>query len=102
MEEIREALERAKASDPAAIERDLRARRRIDSRPSRLPTTDAPIQELELNASYLQSKRIIAHDHTEPQTTFFDMLRTQVVYAMDQKGWNVLGVTSVRPPLIWR
>jgi protein-tyrosine kinase len=98
MEEIREALERAKAGDPATVERDLRSRRRIDSRPGRLPATpDARIQEFELNADHLKSERIIAHDHTEPQTTFFDMLRTQVVHAMDLKEWKVLGVTSPTP-----
>ena len=96
MEEIREALERAKASDSAAVER--RARRRIESRPGRLPATaDARIQEFELNADHLRSKRIIAHDHTEPQTTSFDMLRTQVVHTMDLKGWKILGVTSPTP-----
>ncbi|MFY9894943.1 MAG: CpsD/CapB family tyrosine-protein kinase [Xanthobacteraceae bacterium] len=98
MEEIREALERAKASDPLAIEqRDARARRRIESRPVRLPTIDAPIQEFEINTTHLQSKRIIAHDHTEPQSTSFDMLRTQVLQSMDQKDWKILGVTSPTP-----
>lgn len=98
MEEIREALERAKASDPLAIEqRDARARRRIESRPVRLPTIDAPIQEFEINTTHLQSKRIIAHDHTEPQSTSFDMLRTQVLQSMDQKDWKILGITSPTP-----
>ena len=98
MEEIREAIERAKASDPIAVEqRDTRARRRIESRPGRLPTTDPRIQEFEINAAHLQSKRIIAHDHTEPQSTHFDMLRTQVLQSMDQKDWKIVGVTSPTP-----
>jgi protein-tyrosine kinase len=98
MEEIREALERAKASNPIAVEqRDARARQRSESRPVSLPTIDAPIQEFEINTAHLQSQRIIAHDHTVPQSTSFDMLRTQVLQSMDQKDWKILGVTSPTP-----
>ena len=98
MEEIRTALERAKASHPLAVEQgEAQARRQIESRPSRLPTTDARIQEFEINAAHLRSMRIIAHDHAEPQSMSFDMLRTQVLQSMDQKDWKILGVTSPTP-----
>jgi Mrp family chromosome partitioning ATPase len=98
MEEIREAVERARASDPAAAgQRDVRARRRIESRSSLLPPIDPRAPEFEINAGHLLSKRIVAHDHTQAQSASFDMLRTQVLQAMDQNEWKILGVTSPTP-----
>jgi protein-tyrosine kinase len=98
MEEIREAVERARASDHAAAgQRDVRARRRIESRPSLLPPIEPRGPELEINAGHLLSKRIVAHDHTQAQSTSFDMLRTQVLQSMDQNEWKILGVTSPTP-----
>jgi Mrp family chromosome partitioning ATPase len=46
---------------------------------------------------YLESKRIIAHDDTDPRSKPFDMLRTQVLQPMDQKGWKIIGITSPTP-----
>ena len=58
---------------------------------------DAENQEIALNSVYLQSKRIISHDITDPRSRSFDMLRTQVLQSMDLKGWKTLAVTSPTP-----
>jgi Mrp family chromosome partitioning ATPase len=53
--------------------------------------------ELELRPSYLESKRVVAHDGADPRAKPYDMLRTQVLRSMDLKGWKVLAVTSPTP-----
>ena len=74
--------------------------------PARLPfepnvgienSVDTRIPEIALNVDYLESKRIIAHDDKDPRSKPFDMLRTQVLQPMDQKGWKILGITSPTP-----
>jgi protein-tyrosine kinase len=97
-------LERSKASDLIAAER---RRRQHLARlgPTLSPTIDARTQgqelhapqEFRLDAAHLKSKRIIAHNHADAQSTAFDMLRTQVLQSMDLKNWKFLGVTSPTP-----
>jgi protein-tyrosine kinase len=53
-----------------------------------------PASEVKLDRDHLESKRIIAHDFTDPRSTAFDMLRTQVILAMAERGWRMLAVTS--------
>lgn len=97
MEQIREAIERARGAQPIAANQTLR--NKLASPPvsptQSLPTSlHASDRALVLNSGYLKSKRIIAHDHAEPEAAAFDMLRTQVLQAMDPKDWRFLGVTS--------
>jgi len=47
-----------------------------------------------LNSSYLERERIVAHNVADPRSKAFDMLRTQVLQAMDQKNWQFLAITS--------
>lgn len=47
-----------------------------------------------LESQHLESKRIVAHDITDPRSKSFDMLRTQVLQSMDMKSWQIVGVTS--------
>jgi protein-tyrosine kinase len=51
-------------------------------------------REITLDRARLESNRIIGHDDTDPRARPFDMLRTQVLQAMDQKNWSILGITS--------
>jgi protein-tyrosine kinase len=99
MEEIREALDRAKARDAASG--DLRARDRQGQRLANTnglsPALNAAIQESVLNNVHLQANRIITHDHADGRSTPYDILRTQVLQSMDQKKWKFLGVTSPTP-----
>lgn len=55
---------------------------------------DPQIREIELNAAHLESTRIVAHGTTDPHGRYFDMLRTQVLQAMDKNSWQFLAVTS--------
>lgn len=50
-----------------------------------------------LDPLHLETRRIIAHDDTDYRARSFDMLRTQVLQAMDQKNWRILGITSPSP-----
>lgn len=107
MEEIREAIERVKAGDPFAAARERRAalQVRTASKAVAFPAagSHAPesrfdaVQEFELDAAHLQSKRVIAHNYMDAQAVPFDMLRTQVLQSMDPKEWRVLGITSPSP-----
>src|SRR5260221_3189440 len=100
MENIRQAIERAKASGPAPLQApDL-------SEPAMLPpqvrpdliAPSAPRQyasrDIVLNGGHLESKRIIAHDVADPRSKSFDMLRTQALQTMEMKSWQTIGVTS--------
>ena len=102
MENIRQALERVKASQSAGSEQrnlagsavlQLRSEMEIGSASG----NDGQNQEIELNNVHLQSKRIISYDITDPRSRAFDMLRTQVLQSMDLKGWKTLAVTSPTP-----
>jgi protein-tyrosine kinase len=50
--------------------------------------------EVTLNWSHLEQQRIVGHNVADPRSRVFDMLRTQVLQAMDQKNWQLLAVTS--------
>jgi Mrp family chromosome partitioning ATPase len=102
MDNIRQALERARAVSPG----DAGQKSRAASNPPRPQvgadsgiggSVNAPSQEIALDAKHLESKRIIAHDDTDPRSKPFDMLRTQVLQSMDQKKWKIVGVTSPTP-----
>jgi protein-tyrosine kinase len=104
MEQIKQAVERAKASaqgerlHPVSVpEGHSRAASR--SQPLDEPTVDraasaARYNNVALNGSHLEQHRIVAHNVADPRSKAFDMLRTQVLQAMDQKSWQVLAVTS--------
>jgi Mrp family chromosome partitioning ATPase len=99
MENIRLAVERAKERQGADPEQQGRVG-------PPLPQTQAKssfgvaygsvegIQEVELDAAYLQSRRIASYDEKNLNCRSFDMLRTQVLQTMEQKGWKILAVTS--------
>jgi protein-tyrosine kinase len=87
MEEIRQAVERARATGSSNAPRIADA-----------PTLVGPqSQEVELDPSWLLSQRIVAHDGEALESRPYDVLRTQVLQAMDANGWRILGVTSPTP-----
>ena len=57
---------------PPEPRRDLR----IDQRSEKF-------REVMLNAAHLEANRIVSYDITDPRSKSFDMLRTQVLQAMD-------------------
>jgi protein-tyrosine kinase len=95
MENIRQAIERAKQSP--------QQQGGISLEPPRQParhlygdTRDAKerIQEVQLDFAYLQSKRIVAYDGKDVRSRSYDILRTEILRAIDLKGWKTLAVTS--------
>ncbi|WP_426424805.1 CpsD/CapB family tyrosine-protein kinase [Bradyrhizobium genosp. A] len=96
MEDIRQAVERAKAelgSHGAPMRGPISNRVRNDAPIER----KAPLRQATLQSSFLQSRRIVAHDGTDPRSLTFDILRTEVLGTMDFKGWRTLAITSPTP-----
>ena len=97
MEHIRQAVERAKETQSADLQpQEQPGSQRPQARTDAGATGNAQswAKDVALNGAFLESKRIIAHDITDPRTRSFDMLRTQVLQSMDAKSWQLLGVTS--------
>src|ERR1700675_4150564 len=99
MENIRQAIERAKGGRP-----ELHSG--IDFEPPRQQDRHGfgvahelkdRTQEVELDFAYLQSQRIVAYDGKDLRSRSFDMLRTEILQLMDLKGWKTLAVTSPTP-----
>lgn len=96
MENIRQAVERAKRSPsrPAGIEPpQQQARHDFDKA---RPGSDK-IEDVQLDLRHLESKRIVAYDGKNARSRSFDILRTEVLRSMDLKGWKTLAVTSPTP-----
>lgn len=109
MEQIKQAVERAKASEigdrlrPIAAPQTSVASPQPPISPSLTPTKEPlaeqprvvpHFREVNLDRRQLEKNRIIAHNASDPRSKSFDMLRTQVLQAMDQKNWHFLAVTS--------
>ena len=99
MDNIRQALERAKTLDASLAKGQAT---KVSSSPAQTasePRAQQAIrnQEIALNLRKLESKRIIAHDDTDGRTRAFDILRTEVLQLIDQKNLNVVGITSPTP-----
>ena len=96
MENIRQAIERAKIAQPSASGRasdsmPLRARQILSD-----SLSDSP-REVELDRARLEAQRIFAYDGKDTRTRSFDLLRTGILRSMDAKGWTTLAVTSPTP-----
>jgi len=107
MEQIKQAVERAKAGAPGDQLRPIGADPQIApqvapqklTRPadpyiSHSTSVSPPHNRVKLNWAHLEQRRIVAHNVADPRSKAFDMLRTQVLQAMDQKNWKFLAITS--------
>jgi protein-tyrosine kinase len=94
MENIRQAVERARASSrsKSGFEPQRSARQFGD-----LPQGMEYSQEIQLDTGHLQSQRIVAYDGTDLNSRPFDMLRTEVLRSMDLMDWKTVAVTSPTP-----
>ena len=101
MENIRQAIERARASRSSSKPQvlDKLGLPQRHTRPSaEIQSPLRPhLEQIELNSNYLISRRIVSHDGADQRSRPYDMLRTQVLQSMAVKGWKVLGVTSPTP-----
>ena len=109
MEQIKQAVERAKANatgEPlrpmtplhGAPQASVAAPKGPDSevRTHRASHAGSALRfnEVALDWSHLERHRILGHNVADPRSKVFDVLRTQVLQAMDQKNWQFLAVTS--------
>jgi protein-tyrosine kinase len=95
MENIRQALERVRATlgdnaGPSHIDYADRGGRFVGPAVG----SSGAIRGVALKSSHLQANRIVSHMVTDPRSRAFDMLRTQILQAMDLKGAKILAVTS--------
>ena len=94
MERIRQAVERAKGITSAATQPQEQSQQFL---PDAVATGVNWGKEVTLSGVQLESKRIISHDIADPRSKSFDILRTQVLQAMDLKPAQFLGITSPTP-----
>src|SRR5262245_55233245 len=110
MEQIKQAVERAKASATGEPLRPMTqphghgALQAPVAAPKGATLKSEPIaghagsalrfNEVALDWSLLEQHRILGHNVADPRSKVFDVLRTQVLQAMDQKNWQFLGITS--------
>ena len=110
MENIRQAIERAKAQRRAVSPRVSAERANnptgnpavepaapLKSSPVTFRDSPRKIREIRLNGALLRSNRIIAHEIANPISRSYDMLRTQILQSMDAKGQKILAITSPTP-----
>jgi protein-tyrosine kinase len=89
VDSIRQAVDLAKAGqgvDAPPFRREPEGKDRV--------TVDSQIDEVELNPVHLESTRIVASGTTGQHGRYYDMLRTQVLQAMDKNSWQFLAITS--------
>lgn len=99
MENIRQAVEKARGTGgPARTRSDTVRVRQIEPTvfAPRVATAGDP-QAIQLTPRHLSDHRVVSHDISNPHARAYDMLRIQVLPAMDAKGWKVLGITSPTP-----
>src|SRR5262249_23137635 len=100
MEHIRAAIERAKGAAGAAgqpQEQFASDPRQPQFLPNSVPSSVMWGQEITIAGPQLETKRVVAHDITDPRSRSFDMLRTQVLQSMDSKNSQLIGLTSPTP-----
>lgn len=110
MEQIRQAVERAKAAEAADTLKDsaLASKGRattVRAHPANIPPDQVRtstlnmglIKQIGLDSEHIESRRIVAHHAPDLRSKSFDMLRTQTLQAMDQNHWQFLAITSPTP-----
>ena len=110
MEQIKQAVERAKASATGEPLRPMTPLHSQGAPQASVAAAKGPtlksealashagsalgFNEVVLDWSHLEQHRIIGHNVADPRSKAFDVLRTQVLQAMDQKNWQFLAITS--------
>ena len=110
MEQIKQAVERAKASATGEPLRPMTPLHGQGAPQAAVAAAKSPtpksepiashagsalrFNEVALDWSHLEQHRIIGHNVADPRSKVFDVLRTQVLQAMDQKNWQFLAITS--------
>ncbi len=97
MERIKQAIEKAKRQGEHPVEGP-----RVNAVLPALAAEIASIsysstRTVELDKAHLEKNRIIAFNKNDPMSVCFDLLRTQVLQKMEEKGWRTLAVISPVP-----
>jgi protein-tyrosine kinase len=95
MDQFKQAINLARGAAPLApnVDYDLSGKQSRSIDPSN-PIGEARIKNLGLKATHLEAMRIVSHNKDDLRSRSFDMLRTQVLQAMDNSGWQFLAITS--------
>ena len=107
MEKIQQAVERAKGVSGEQLRPVMTPQAAtVPPEPATLPKTTSRgartkqlssgsvFNEVNVSLEVLEQNRIVAHNAADPRSRAFDMLRTQVLQAMDKQDWQFLAVTS--------
>ena len=107
MEKIQQAVERAKSVSGEQLRPVMTPQAAtVPPEPATLPKTTSRgartkqlssgsvFNEVNVSLEVLEQNRIVAHNAADPRSRAFDMLRTQVLQAMDKQDWQFLAVTS--------
>jgi capsular exopolysaccharide synthesis family protein len=96
MERIKLAIERARAQAATVPGRAVIVPRATELRqPSRaVHDARAHVDMLRLDPAHLERNRIVTLHQTNPLRQSFDLLRTQVLQKMAEKGWRTVAITS--------
>lgn len=106
MERIKQAIEKARIQQPEAGQ--VVQARPVSRRATAVPDIQQPSDVLEkvnydqtrvvkLEAQHLEKNRIFAFNKNDPTSVTFDVLRTQILQKMEEKGWRTLAITSPTP-----
>jgi protein-tyrosine kinase len=92
MDQFKQAVNLARGAAPLAPDHDLSGNQ-TGSLDSHL-LGDGKVKNFALRAPHLEAMRILAYNKDDLRSRSFAMLRTQVLQAMDNSGWQFLAVTS--------
>ncbi|CAG0963509.1 Putative tyrosine-protein kinase YveL [Methylophilaceae bacterium] len=102
MEKIKNALEKAKQQQTGT---PAPAKAVVRNQPTKFIEESDDLESIkydtsavvELDAAYLESKRIVAVNKHDPASWIFDSLRTQVLQKMEENNWRTLAIVSPTP-----
>lgn len=83
----------APASATAPAQQEASARR---GRPTPEDQLWASLKEIRLRQPLVANRRIVTHDKSDPAHIAFDVLRTRMIKAFRDNGWNRVAITSPR------
>lgn len=99
MERIKQAIDKVKNQPPSeggqAGRQGVKGAQQAASPP--LDINYSQTQTVKLDTDNLERNRIFAFNKNDPMSVTFDVLRTQILQTMEEKGWRTLAITSPTP-----
>lgn len=100
MERIKQAIEKAKQQEPGQgmAHQGATTKPGAPLQPSEIGDVSySQTRVVKLDPAHLEKHRIVAFNKSSPLSVSFDMLRTQVLSKMEEKGWRTLAIVSPTP-----